>query len=492
MPGPNFVSDPTFPGFPIRAQSKSFEAQSQESEESTTGSSRSGSGFTVDSPEFVPLYKMRQLDAAPARPWRGPRSGAARKGNGRKKAASYDFRPARGQPAEPAVTTLVVSGVPHQHTPESFKQQLDAWGLLGTYDYCFMPVDAQTGAFMGCAFINFIDPTYASMCQRMLLENEFEGVASPARLQGLEANVAHWKQAPGSDAYQSYGVPPDEDGAYAMLDAKLSPQIREQFHKTKLCLFYKKNRCSQGPSCPFAHSKDEQQPPPDLFKTKLCYDYFRYKCTNPDCRFAHGHAELRATSQVYKTGLCRWWASGGCKAGDACRYAHGLTELRRSENGAEQLDDAAGQQGPTEPRWSESAAGRLGGVEGQSGDARDVALSKDIRPPAAPLSNMHRMAMDDQWAPDDHGMHANEYFDQVTYPGDPRAPPLHGEDPAAAAAAPALPHLAGRAGGPNGIMLRVKGTFMEAVEVGRDSSIKRSLSDGDLSRLLDEDAGAHT
>ena len=31
----------------------------------------------------------------------------------------------------------------------------------------------------------------------------------------------------------------------------------------------------RGADCPFAHSKEELQPMPDLMKTKMCYNYFR-------------------------------------------------------------------------------------------------------------------------------------------------------------------------------------------------------------------------
>jgi len=120
------------------------------------------------------------------------------------------------------------------------------------------------------------------------------------------------------------------NGVNTMLNSKFSPQIREQFHKTKLCVFQKKNKCALGVACPFAHAKEELQPVPDLVKTKLCYNYFRQRCNDSKCKYAHGYQELRATDGVYKTELCRWWSYGGCKAGNSCRYAHGIDELRRA------------------------------------------------------------------------------------------------------------------------------------------------------------------
>jgi len=81
-------------------------------------------------------------------------------------------------------------------------------------------------------------------------------------------------------------------------------------------------------SCPFAHTKEELQPAPDLAKTRLCFNFFRRRCNDSRCKYAHGYQELRATNNVYKTELCRWWSHGSCKAGDSCRYAHGVEELR--------------------------------------------------------------------------------------------------------------------------------------------------------------------
>mmetsp|Transcript_59508 Transcript_59508/g.129152 ORF Transcript_59508/g.129152 Transcript_59508/m.129152 type:complete len:403 (+) Transcript_59508:97-1305(+) len=110
---------------------------------------------------------------------------------------------------------------------------------------------------------------------------------------------------------------------------KFSPQVRSQFRKTKLCSFFKKNRCVLDRDCPFAHTSEELKLAPDLTKTKLCYNYFRQRCFDPKCNYAHGYGELRSTDDVYKTELCRWASQGWCKAGNHCRYAHAVGELRQ-------------------------------------------------------------------------------------------------------------------------------------------------------------------
>jgi hypothetical protein len=75
----------------------------------------------------------------------------------------------------------------------------------------------------------------------------------------------------------------------------LSPHSQEHFHKTKMCTFWQQGRCDRASGCPFAHTKSELLPTPDLAKTKLCYSYFRGKCNDRRCKFAHGSRELRAT-----------------------------------------------------------------------------------------------------------------------------------------------------------------------------------------------------
>jgi len=234
------------------------------------------------------------------------------------------------------ITTLMISQIPEHVDAECFRQQLDSWGLIGTYNFFYMPPEIQEWGGR-CAFINFADQAVAAMCQSFFAQWPTEGVATPFHVQGLENNISHWSQYVGAgDMVNGPLIIPTPtpsawavNGAQALMNAgKFSPQIRGQFHKTKMCAFHKKKKCSMGINCPFAHSKDELHAPPDLSKTKLCVNFFRKRCNDANCKFAHGHAELRATGSVYKTELCRAWSQGSCKAGDTCRYAHGVEELR--------------------------------------------------------------------------------------------------------------------------------------------------------------------
>lgn len=83
-------------------------------------------------------------------------------------------------------------------------------------------------------------------------------------------------------------------------DLRLQAQIAQQFHKTKLCAFFRKGNCAYGAHCAYAHSRTELQRKPDLTKTQLCSNFFRQGRFDQACRFAHGYDELRSSDDVYK------------------------------------------------------------------------------------------------------------------------------------------------------------------------------------------------
>lgn len=292
------------------------------------------------------------------------------------------------------------------------------------------------------------------------------------------------------------------NGVAEMNSSKVSPQIREQFHKTKLCLFQKKNKCALGASCPFAHAREELQPCPDLAKTKLCYNYFRHRCRDSRCKFAHGYQELRATNNVYKTELCRWWSYGGCKAGSACRYAHGMEELRRAQHVTEFGADYSEFAMPAEfgslngedvsTMFGTTPAGLLhSGFCGESYESTLDAQQAQLLPVAAPL--VSDPVCEDGTS--DAGLSGNSevsaflgFMDnkikrQQTAPASSHIPELLPVD--------VDEEGADEASGGN-IVLRVKGTFMEAVRLDSDQPtipMRRSWSDGDLPQLCEVMAG---
>merc|ERR1719461_245118 len=74
----------------------------------------------------------------------------------------------------------------------------------------------------------------------------------------------------------------------------LLPSVSPIFQKTRLCRFQQFSACSQGASCPFAHTRTELQPWPDLCRTRICKTLTSTgSCQNPDCTYAHKRKELR-------------------------------------------------------------------------------------------------------------------------------------------------------------------------------------------------------
>lgn len=110
-----------------------------------------------------------------------------------------------------------------------------------------------------------------------------------------------------------------------------------QFSKTKMCKFEIIGMCAKGPQCPFAHTKDELKPLPDLTCTKLCKQLIQTgECQNVSCKYAHNRDELRATSTYHKTKMCRFAQLGHCALGAKCNFAHSVEEIRAMD---EQLVD---------------------------------------------------------------------------------------------------------------------------------------------------------
>ena len=71
---------------------------------------------------------------------------------------------------------------------------------------------------------------------------------------------------------------------------------RDSLKFTRMCKYWKINRCNLGDDCNFAHTDLELRDQPDLVSTRLCFQFAR---------------------------------KGMCKHGEACTFAHGRSELRR-------------------------------------------------------------------------------------------------------------------------------------------------------------------
>eukprot|EP00747_Dinoflagellata_sp_TGD_P186789 gnl/TRDRNA2_/TRDRNA2_44078_c0_seq1.p1 gnl/TRDRNA2_/TRDRNA2_44078_c0~~gnl/TRDRNA2_/TRDRNA2_44078_c0_seq1.p1 ORF type:complete len:294 (-),score=74.40 gnl/TRDRNA2_/TRDRNA2_44078_c0_seq1:82-924(-) len=96
----------------------------------------------------------------------------------------------------------MMRNLPNKYTQQMLLQDINRAGFLGTFDFLYLPIDPDTNANRGYAFINFAKPSDARK-----FKAHFEGKhmsrfdsnkcvsVTPATLQGFEANHAHYSSA---------------------------------------------------------------------------------------------------------------------------------------------------------------------------------------------------------------------------------------------------------------------------------------------------------
>eukprot|EP00747_Dinoflagellata_sp_TGD_P038543 gnl/TRDRNA2_/TRDRNA2_139733_c2_seq4.p1 gnl/TRDRNA2_/TRDRNA2_139733_c2~~gnl/TRDRNA2_/TRDRNA2_139733_c2_seq4.p1 ORF type:complete len:389 (-),score=58.67 gnl/TRDRNA2_/TRDRNA2_139733_c2_seq4:110-1276(-) len=101
-----------------------------------------------------------------------------------------------------AVYTVMVRNIPNRYTQQMLLEELSDRGFFGMFDFFYLPIDPETNANRGYAFINFPNPADVHG-----FKAEFEGhqlsrfesskfiSVVPATLQGFEANHAHYASA---------------------------------------------------------------------------------------------------------------------------------------------------------------------------------------------------------------------------------------------------------------------------------------------------------
>lgn len=103
-------------------------------------------------------------------------------------------------PAEWAATyTVMMRNLPNRYTQRMLLEEICNSGFGGTFDFLYLPIDPDTNANKGYGFINFLEPIHAWQFKcayegkQMSRFNSSKFVSvSPAALQGLEANYAHY------------------------------------------------------------------------------------------------------------------------------------------------------------------------------------------------------------------------------------------------------------------------------------------------------------
>jgi RNA recognition motif-containing protein len=99
-------------------------------------------------------------------------------------------------------TTMMIRNIPSRYTQQDLVLDLQEFGLTGTFDFLYIPMDRVTAANVGYAFVNFSDPHWARKCMQSFHNYRFArhsihgskkvATVSVAHLQGLSKNLEHY------------------------------------------------------------------------------------------------------------------------------------------------------------------------------------------------------------------------------------------------------------------------------------------------------------
>jgi RNA recognition motif-containing protein len=101
-------------------------------------------------------------------------------------------------------TTVMLRNLPNNYTREMLLEHLDSLGFSGRYNFFYMPIDFNSEASLGYAFVNLTTPEYAQLL--MATFDGFHDWVIPTRKkcivnwshphQGLESNIERYRNSP--------------------------------------------------------------------------------------------------------------------------------------------------------------------------------------------------------------------------------------------------------------------------------------------------------
>lgn len=118
----------------------------------------------------------------------------------------FGLLPVTGHTAPPlewaGTLTIMMRNLPNKYSQRMLLAEINHAGFLGTFDFVYLPIDPETNANRGYAFLNFVSPSVAWVFKsfydgrKMNRFNSSKVVSvMPAALQGFEANYAHYANA---------------------------------------------------------------------------------------------------------------------------------------------------------------------------------------------------------------------------------------------------------------------------------------------------------
>lgn len=98
-------------------------------------------------------------------------------------------------------TTLMIRNIPNRYKNQDLLRELEHLKLGNSFDFFYLPMDTGTNCNVGYAFVNFVTPEYAKRCMTVMKDYIFKGqtkackraAITVAHIQGLEANMAHYR-----------------------------------------------------------------------------------------------------------------------------------------------------------------------------------------------------------------------------------------------------------------------------------------------------------
>jgi len=100
------------------------------------------------------------------------------------------------------VTTVMMRNLPNKYQRGMMRREIDNNGFKNKYDFFYLPIDQETNANRGYAFINFVEPAHALAFKIRYDGNKLSNYNSKkvlavtvAQLQGFQANHVHYSKA---------------------------------------------------------------------------------------------------------------------------------------------------------------------------------------------------------------------------------------------------------------------------------------------------------